>query len=100
MRALKILPMALALGVIPLAAAPQQQPTLTEIVDKIVAQEQAEVQSLRQYSPIVETYIQILRPNKDLGAVPSGDKYFLGRAELAKGVELEPLITGTHVNTI
>jgi hypothetical protein len=95
MLALKILPMALALGAIPLTAAPRQQPTLTEVVDKIVAQEQAEVQSLRQYSPIVETYIQILRPNKELGAVPNGDKYFLGRAELAKGVELEPLITGT-----
>ena len=69
---------------------------LTEVVDKIVAQEQAEMQSLRQYSPIVETYIQILRPNKDLGAVPKGDKYFLGRAELAKGVEIEPLINGSR----
>jgi hypothetical protein len=96
MRALKILPVVLALSAIPLTAAPQQQPPLTEVVDKIVAQEQAEVQSLRQYSPIVETYIQILRPTKDLGAVPNGDKYFLGRAELAKGVELEPLISGTH----
>jgi hypothetical protein len=93
-RALKILAVALALGALPLTAAPQQQPT-TEDVDKIVAQEQAEMQSLRQYSPIVETYIQILRPNKDLDAVPKGDKYFLGRAELAKGVEIEPLINGS-----
>jgi hypothetical protein len=95
-RALKILAVALALGALPLTAAPQQQPKLTEVVDKIVAQEQAEMQSLRQYSPIVETYIQILRPNKDLGAVPKGDKYFLGRAELAKGVEIEPLINGSR----
>ncbi|MGC1484071.1 MAG: M48 family metalloprotease [Candidatus Acidiferrum sp.] len=96
MRALKIFPLALALGAIPLAAAPPQQPALTEVVDKIVAQEQTEVQSLRQYSPIVETYIQTLRSDKDLGAVPKGDKYFLGRAELAKGVELEPLLKGTR----
>ena len=96
MRALKILAVALALGALPLTAVPQQQPKLTEVVDKIVAQEQAEMQSLRQYSPIVETYIQILRPNKDLGAVPKGDKYFLGRAELAKGVEIEPLINGSR----
>ena len=96
MRALKILPLVLALGAIPLGAAPQQQPTLNEVVDKIVAQEQAEVRSLRQYSPIVETYIQTLRSDKDLGAVPKGDKYFLGRAELANGVELEPLVRGTR----
>ena len=96
MRALKILPMALALGSIPVTAAPQQQPTPTEVVDKIVAQEQAEVQSLRRYSPIVETYIQTLRPDRDLGAVVNGDKYYLGRAEFAKGVELEPLISSTR----
>ncbi len=98
MRTLKILPVALALvlGAIPLPAAGQQQTTLAQVVDKIVAQEQVEVQSLRQYSPIVETYIQILRPTKEGGAVPNGDKYFLGRAELAKGVELEPLIRGNR----
>ena len=75
----------------PLDAAAQQPTTLSEVVDKIVRQEQVEVQLLRQYSPLVETYIQNLRPDKQLGEVPDGDKYFLGRAELAKGVELEPL---------
>ena len=96
MRALKFLPVVMALVPFPLVAAPQQQPTLTEVVDKIIAQEQAEVQSLRQYSPVVETYIQTLRPDKDLGAQPNGDKYFLGRAEHANGVALEPLISGTR----
>jgi hypothetical protein len=98
MRTLKILPvvLALVLGAIPLPAAGQQQTTLAQVLDKIVAQEQAEVQSLRQYSPIVETYIQMLRPTKAGGVVPNGDKYFLGRAELAKGVELQPLISGTR----
>ena len=96
MRALKVLPLALVLSATPLIAAPQQQPKLNDIVDKIVAQEQVEVQLLRQYSPIVETYIQILRSDKELGAVPNGDKYFLGRAELAKGVEIEPLLNGNR----
>jgi len=39
----------------------------------------------------VETYIQNLKPDKDLGQVPAGDKYFLGRANFAKGVSLVPL---------
>src|SRR5271169_5103030 len=96
MRTLKILLVAFALVSTPLAGAAQQQITLAQVEDKIVAQEQAEVQSLRQYSPIVETYIQLFRSDKDPGKVPSTDKYFLGRAELAKGVELEPLINGPH----
>jgi Peptidase family M48 len=95
MRTLNILTSALALGALPLAAAAQQATTLSQVLDKIVAQEQVEMQSLRQYSPLVETYIQNLRLDKHLGSVPEGDKYFLGRAELAKGVELEPLIRGS-----
>src|SRR6266481_2724292 len=91
MRSFKILPAALMLATVPLAARAQQPPTLSEVIDKIVSQEQVEVQSLRQYSPLVETYIQNLRADKELGAVLDGDKYFLGRAVLANGVELEPL---------
>jgi hypothetical protein len=95
MRSLKILPAILMLGGMPIATAAQQPTTVSQVVDKIVAQEQVEMQMLRQYSPLVETYIQNLRPDKRLGAVPESDKYFLGRAELAKGVELEPLTRGT-----
>ena len=95
MRTLNILTRALALAALPLAAAAQQAPTLSQVLDKIVAQEQVEMQSLRQYSPLVETYIQNLRPDKHLGSVPDGDKYFLGRADLARGVELEPLTRGS-----
>ena len=91
MRSLKILPIALLLGAMPLPSTAQQPTSLSDVVDKIVSQEQVEVQLLRQYSPLVETYIQNLRRDKQLGAVPDGDKYFLGRAELANGVELEPL---------
>jgi hypothetical protein len=89
MRTPKILLVVLALGALSLAA--QQPPTkaLNQVVDKIVSQEQAEMESLQQYSPLVESYIQYLRPDKDLGTVPDGDKYFLGRAELGKAVKLE-----------
>jgi hypothetical protein len=86
--------MALALfACLPTTAAQQPQQALTPgaVIDKIVAQEQAEVGLLRQYSPLVETYIQYLRPNNQTGAAPNGDKYFLGRAELSRGVALEPL---------
>ena len=92
MRTAKALFMVLALGALRLAA--QQPPTMTlnQVVDKILLQEQAEMESLRQYSPLVEAYIQYLRPDKDLGTVPGGDKYFLGHAELGKAVKLEPFL--------
>jgi hypothetical protein len=91
MSSLKILRVALALFALPFLATGQQPGTPNEIVDRVVAQEQSEIKFLRQYSPLVETYIQYLRPDKQLGTVPDGDKYFLGRAKLAKAVELEPL---------
>src|SRR5438132_6457245 len=91
MRSLKILPAALALSAMPLGATAQQLEGTNQVVDRIVAQERAEVQLLRQYAPLVETYIQYLLPDKEKEAVPNGDRYFLGRAELARGLELEPL---------
>jgi hypothetical protein len=82
---------ALILAALPLAAAAQSPSAADQVVDKIVAQEQAEVQMLRQYSPLVETYIQQMKPDDTSGMVPAGDQYFLGRAVLAKDVELQPL---------
>src|SRR5690242_7702981 len=73
------------------AIRPQQPLSPEAVIDRIIAQEQAEVGLVRQYSPLVETYIQYVRPNKATGAAPDGDKYFLGRAELSRGVDLMPL---------
>ena len=91
MRILKSVLAILALGALPLGAAGQSNSALDQVVDRIVSVEQAEMNSLKPYSPLVETYIQNLRADKDLGSVPDGDKYFLGKAVLTKGVDLEPL---------
>jgi Peptidase family M48 len=100
MRALKLLAFTLALLAMPPDSCAQQSatPTQTEVLDKIVSQEQAEMKSLRQYSPLVETYIQTRRLDKNVGVTPGGDKYFLGRAVLTKGVELVPLAKDTRNN--
>ena len=91
MHSLKILTATLALIVISSATPAQQPANANEVVDKIVAQEHAEAQLLRQYTPLVETYIQYLRADNEVGSVPHGDKYFLGRADLSKRLELESL---------
>src|SRR5262249_45695437 len=64
-RSFKIISAALILS-LPLVATAQQPLSPSEAIDKIVSQEQAEVGLLRQYSPLVETYIQYLRPDKRL----------------------------------
>src|ERR1700730_10464377 len=90
MRIFKMVWLVLAFSALPLYAAPQQN-ALDQVVDRIVTQEQEEMDAIRHYSPLVEIYTQNRKGDKDLGAVPDGDKYFMGRAILAKGVQLEPL---------
>jgi Peptidase family M48 len=68
-----------------------QPRTMDQALDRIISNEQHMYGQMRNYSPLVETYIQNLKPDKDLGQVPAGDKYFLGRADLQKGVNLVPL---------
>ena len=96
MRIIKSVLVLLALGALPLRAADTPNSALGQIVDRIVSTEQTEMNSLKPFSPLVETYIQNLRGDNNLGSVPAGDKYFLGRAVLAKGVNLDPLTDSTE----
>jgi peptidase M48-like protein len=73
------------------AAEPQQARTMDQVIDRVITNENRVDQQIRQYTPLVETYIQNLKPDKDLGYVPAGDKYFLGRADFSKGVQLVSL---------
>ena len=79
------------MGNTPPAPPPDQPRTIDQALDRIISNEQRMYGQMRNYSPLVETYIQNLRPDKDLGQVPAGDKYFLGRANFQKGVSLVPL---------
>ncbi|SRR6267378_1950684 len=90
MRILKTALLVFVAAAVPLAAADQAS-SLDQVVDRVSSRETALVSSLRQYSPLVETYIQNLRPDDQLGSVPAGDNYFLGRADLSTGVELKSL---------
>ena len=73
------------------AAAPPQVRTMDQVIDRVITNENRLNQQIRQYSPLVETYIQNLKPDKELGEVPAGDRYFLGRADFSKGVSLVSL---------
>jgi TonB family protein len=75
-------------------AAQQHKPagTLNEVVSKVIARENQEMNEIRQHAPIVETYIQKNKFAENDGSWQlDGDHYFIGRAELSKGLDLESL---------
>ena len=57
-----------------------------QIIDRMSARENTLLHSLQQYHPIVETYLQRLRPDPELITVPAGDEYFLEKLDFAAGL--------------
>src|SRR5262245_26534096 len=76
------------------AQKPEPKPTqpdaaaanLDQIIDKAIENENFLVKAMANYSPLVETYIQHLDKDTDLGAIPKNDRYFLGKLDMTKGV--------------
>ena len=98
MRALKLSSVAIMLaGILSGPAAAQSNSSVTTVgqaIDQIVAREHDEVAVIRRYNPIVETYVQDMKPDPELGIVPVKDHYFLGQAELSnsKGAAEDSLL--------
>jgi hypothetical protein len=78
---LSVLIALVALTVSAVAQDAPSQPALTfdQVMDRTMDREAQFVKTMRNYTPIVETYIQNMQPDKELGAVPKNDAYFLGR---------------------
>ncbi len=64
------------------ALAETPAPPEDQVIDRFIAREQLLVQNLHNFSPLVETYVQHMKPNDELGSVPEKDEYFLGRMQL------------------
>ena len=57
-----------------------------QVVDRAVEREHFFMAQMKQLHPLVETYIQNLKEDKDLDApVPASDVYFLGRLDMSEG---------------
>jgi Peptidase family M48 len=67
------------------AAAPPA--TIDQVIDRFIAREKALVDLLKDRTPVVETYLQTVKADADLGLVPTGDKYFLGHMDLGEDIE-------------
>ena len=66
--------------------------TADRVIDKAIEQERALQKRMTTLRPLIETYTQQMAPNAELGAVPTGDKYFLGKLDLSNGVHQKSLM--------
>jgi hypothetical protein len=85
MRILTLLLMFLVSSPVSAKTVPQSNPD--KAIDRIFESERALATTLRNYSPMVETYLQRMQPNAALGYVPSEDRYFLGRVQFEQSNE-------------
>ena len=63
-----------------------------KLLERITLREQEVVQKLRSRSAVLETYVQELSDDSDAAEQGVRDHYFLGRLELAKGLNYVPLV--------
>ena len=73
------------------SSVPAQNPAVTNaLIDSAIRQEHRLIVLMRNFKPIVETYIQEEKPDSELGTSPKADDYFLSRLEVT-GNELATL---------
>jgi hypothetical protein len=61
--------------------------TMEEVVNLFIEREHGLIKMLATRTPVVETYLQNLTSDAQLGSVPSGDHYFLGRMDMGETID-------------
>ncbi len=61
--------------------------TMDQAVDRVILREKELVKFLAPRTPLVETYLQNLIQDPQLGPVPQNDRYFLGRMDLSDSID-------------
>jgi hypothetical protein len=59
-------------------------PAQTALIQKAIGQEKTTVKAIQEHTPVVQTYIQNMRPDPRLYSVPESDQYMLGRVDFGK----------------
>jgi hypothetical protein len=60
---------------------------MDQVVDRFIEREHGLMKALATRTPVVETYLQNLSADPQLGPVPSEDHYFLGRMDMGESVD-------------
>src|SRR5580698_8849057 len=71
----------------PTPSALPQPTTMDQVFDRFIEREHGLMKALSTRTPVVETYLQNLSADPQLGPVPSEDHYFLGRMDMGETVD-------------
>src|SRR5271166_5872467 len=71
----------------PTPSALPQPTTMDQVVDRFIEREHGLMKAHSSRTPVVETYLQNLSADPQLGPVPSEDHYFLGRMDMGESVD-------------
>jgi hypothetical protein len=61
--------------------------TMDQVVNLFIEREHGLIKALANRTPVVETYLQNLTADPQLGPIPSEDHYFLGRLDMGETVD-------------
>ena len=59
-------------------------PAQSALIDKAVLREKEVIKTVKERAPVVETYIQNMKPDPVMRQIPDSDEHFLGRVEFGK----------------
>ena len=67
-----------------------------QVIDRAIEREHFFIAQMKHLHPLVETYLQNLKDDKELGApVPASDVYFLGRLDMSDGTDDRAFVSPT-----
>ncbi|HMC61917.1 MAG TPA: hypothetical protein VKJ01_22175, partial [Candidatus Solibacter sp.] len=99
LKSLRIFPICLVAAVcVTQAQTVEGNIAIDKLLERITLQEQSAVQKLRSRSAVLETYIQELSDDPNAAEQGERDHYFLGRLELAKGLNYVPLVARSELS--
>jgi hypothetical protein len=73
--------------------------TMDQVVDRVILREKELIKFLSPRTPVVETYLQNLTQDPQLGPIPQDDHYFLGRMDLSQAIDRSDYLDGKGKDT-
>ena len=69
--------------------------TMDQVVDRAIEREHALIEMLKTRTPLVETYLQNLKLDQQMGPSPREDHYFFGRLDLSDSLDRRDYLSGS-----